>query len=110
MTCHVKEAPGPFLLVLLQKNACQHIGKGTTDLFASPQCTGYDKEYQLTKEMCWPSKKAIAKKTRQFVKKYKAKSVFVAADSDPMFEDIKKELKTLKAVVSNSLEMLLVQS
>lgn len=53
--------------------------------------------------MCLPSKKEVAKKTRQLVKKYKAKSVFIATDEDPMIEEIKKELKKLKTVVSKQI-------
>lgn len=53
--------------------------------------------------MCWPSKEEVAKRTRQLVKKYKAKSVFIATDSDPMVEEIKKELKKLKTVVSKQI-------
>lgn len=96
---------GPFVGIHLRtgsdwRNACQHIKKDTQALFASPQCTGYNMEYKLTREMCWPSKKEVAKKTRQFVKKYKAKSVFIATDNDPMIEEIEKELKNLKTVVT----------
>ena len=55
--------------------------------------------------MCWPAKEEVAKRTRQLVKKYKAKSVFIATDSDPMVEEIKKELKKLKTVVSKQISM-----
>ncbi|CAB4044057.1 GDP-fucose O-fucosyltransferase 1-like, partial [Paramuricea clavata] len=92
---------GPFVGIHLRtgsdwKNACNHIGEDSQRLFSSPQCTGYDNEYKLTTDMCWPLKKAIAKKTRNMVKQYKANSVFIATDNDPYTPVIEKELKTLK--------------
>ena len=83
----------------MQKNACNHIGS-TKKLFASEQCTGYNHEYMLTKDMCWPSKKDIAIKTRKMVKQYNASSVFIATDDDAYTTVIEKELKKLKRIVS----------
>ena len=76
------------------------MGEGLQQLFASPQCTGYNNEYKLTEDLCWPTKKSIAKKTRDMVKQYKANSVFIATDNDPYTSVIENELKTLKKTVS----------
>ena len=51
--------------------------------------------------MCWPTEKAVAKKTRDMVKQYKANSVFIATDNDPYTSVIENELKTLKKKVSS---------
>ena len=76
--------------------------EGSRELFSSPQCTGYNFEYKLTEDLCWPTKKAIAKKTRDMVKQYKANSVFIATDNDPYTSVIEQELKTLKKPVSST--------
>ncbi|XP_046844329.1 GDP-fucose protein O-fucosyltransferase 1-like [Xenia sp. Carnegie-2017] len=96
--------PGSFVGIHLRtgsdwKNACNHIGS-TKKLFASEQCTGYNHEYKLTKDMCWPSKKDIAIKTRKMVKQYNASSVFIATDDDAYTTVIEKELKKLKRIVT----------
>lgn len=85
----------------MQSNACNYIGEQIQQLFASPQCTGYNNEYKLTKDMCWPSKKVIAKTTRTVAKQYKANSVFIATDNDAYTSVIEKQLKTLKRTVSD---------
>jgi len=63
---------------------------------ASPQCLGYSFYKSVTKELCYPSKKEIIKRTRKIVAKTKVKSVYVATDSDPMLSELRKGLSDLK--------------
>lgn len=62
---------------------------------ASPQCLGYSRYRTVTRDLCFPPKKDILKRIEEAVKKYRAKAVFVATDSDPMLDELNFRLKGL---------------
>lgn len=85
-----------LLLLLHQVKACEHIEHSPL-LFAAPQCLGYTGEFgKATPELCFPTKEIILKQLRRVIKAMKAKSVFVASDSDHMIKDIEKAMKDIK--------------
>ena len=89
----------PILFVVLfisfyKKNACEH-AEGMPQYMASPQCLGYSRYRAVTRDLCFPPKKDILKRTEEAVRKYGAKAVFVATDSDPMIDVLNFRLKGL---------------
>ena len=62
---------------------------------ASPQCLGYSRYRTVTRDLCFPPKDDILNRTEEAVKKYSAKAVFVATDSDPMLDVLTFRLKGL---------------
>lgn len=62
---------------------------------ASPQCLGYSRYRTVTRDLCFPPKQDILNRTEEAVRKYRAKAVFVATDSDPMLEELKITLRGL---------------
>ncbi|XP_054721063.1 GDP-fucose protein O-fucosyltransferase 1-like [Uloborus diversus] len=95
------EPKGPFVGIHLRNGmdwvrACEHIEHSPL-LFAAPQCLGYKNEFgKATRELCFPTKDTVLKQLRRVVKALRARSVFVASDSDHMIYDIEKSLKDLK--------------
>lgn len=79
---------GPFIGIHLRNdidwdNVCKHVGDGSNQLFASPQCLGYNNEKgKLTMDICKPGEDIVVKQVVNAVKRYNAKSVYVAADKD----------------------------
>ena len=67
---------------------------------ASPQCLGYSRYRTVTKELCFPPKQDILSRTEEAVRRFKAKAVFVATDSDPMTDELKFRLKGLNVSIS----------
>lgn len=65
---------------------------------ASPQCLGYSFYNSVTKELCYPSKNEIIRRTRDVILKTKANSVYVATDAKPMLSELKKGLSDLKVL------------
>lgn len=47
----------------------------------------------MTYELCFPSDKTIIKQVKEAVKKYKAKTVFVATDERDMMKELGEALK-----------------
>ncbi|XP_038046118.1 GDP-fucose protein O-fucosyltransferase 1-like [Patiria miniata] len=98
---------GPFLGVHMRNgldwvNVCNnHVGvEQNRHLFGSPQCLGYRFEHgQVTKDMCFPPDDLVKRQIRRRVKKMKAKSVFVAADADPMMMVLTRMLEPIKVRV-----------
>ncbi|XP_042895208.1 GDP-fucose protein O-fucosyltransferase 1 [Parasteatoda tepidariorum] len=92
------EPKGPFIGIHLRNGpdwvrACEHIEHSPL-LFAAPQCLGYRNELgKATPELCFPTKDIILQQLKKVVKAQKARSVFVASDSDHMIKDIEKALK-----------------
>jgi len=92
--------PGPFIGLHLRNdldwdNVCKHVQE-SRQLFASPQCLGYNNEKgKLTMEICKPSVETIIKQTKAAVKKFNAKSVFVGADKNHLIHEINKALQKL---------------
>ncbi|XP_006818460.1 GDP-fucose protein O-fucosyltransferase 1-like [Saccoglossus kowalevskii] len=84
------------------KKACDHVKNDNVgrQLFASPQCLGYNNEHgKLTYDLCFPGVDEILKKTKKAVKKIKAKGVFVATDDNPLISELTKSLKSQKVKV-----------
>ena len=76
---------------------CKELKKGKIDrLFCSEQCTGYNKERQLTFEMCAPSAKEIMKTVKKYVKKVSAKRLFIGTDNNSMIPEFRKALKKME--------------
>lgn len=94
---------GPFVGIHLRngvdwKNACEH-ADGVPQFMASPQCLGYSRYTTVTRDLCFPPKDDILNRTEEAVKKYSAKAVFVATDSDPMLDVLAFRLKGLDVQV-----------
>lgn len=94
---------GPFVGIHLRngidwRNACEH-AEGMPQYMASPQCLGYSRYRTVTKELCFPPKQDILNRTEEAVRRFKAKAVFVATDSDPMTEELKFRLKGLNVQI-----------
>ena len=69
-------------------------------LFASAQCTGYDKKRPLTTEMCNPPRREIMSKVKKYIKKINASTLFIATDNDPLIKYFRKELdKNIKILM-----------
>lgn len=82
--------------------ACEHV-KDAKNLFASPQCLGYQNERgELTMDICMPSHELILRKIKRLAKKFKdiskkneIKSVFVASDNNHMLEYLNEHLRRM---------------
>jgi len=81
-------------------SVCKELKKGKIDrLFCSEQCTGYNKERQLTFEMCAPSAKEIMKTVKKYVKKVSAKRLFIGTDNNSMIPEFRKALKKMEVSI-----------
>lgn len=82
--------------------ACEHV-KGSQQLFASPQCLGYNNERgDLFPELCMPSKDLIIKQLKRLIKNVKqthknneVRSIFVASDSNHMITELNTALSRM---------------
>lgn len=82
--------------------ACEHV-KDAKNLFASPQCLGYQNERgDLTMDICMPSQESIIRKIKRIIKKVKdvqkkneIKSIFVASDNNHMIDYINEFLRRM---------------
>jgi peptide-O-fucosyltransferase len=97
----VKEnLPRPFVGIHLRNNmdwdnVCKalHEGHKLQQLFASPQCLGYNNELgTLTPQICQPSPELILQNIDEIVGSIGARAVFVASDRDHMITDINDKL------------------
>ncbi|XP_055902803.1 GDP-fucose protein O-fucosyltransferase 1 [Eupeodes corollae] len=79
--------------------ACEHV-KNSQQLFASPQCLGYNNEKgELFPELCMPPKEVIIKQLKRLIKQVKqthknneVRSIFVASDSNHMISELNTAL------------------
>lgn len=86
--------------------ACDHI-RDTKQLFASPQCLGYNNERgQLYHDLCLPSHDIIMRQIKRLVKKVKQayknneiRSVFVASDANHMIKELTESLHRMNISV-----------
>ncbi|KAF6040537.1 O-fut1 [Bugula neritina] len=94
--------PKPFIGIHLRigsdwSNVCKHLDlNGRTHLFASRQCLGTKFEYgTLTETMCMPDVDTVTRQLTKPIHRTKAKSVFLARDSQRYDSDIAATLKKL---------------
>ncbi|KAK7501154.1 hypothetical protein BaRGS_00007639 [Batillaria attramentaria] len=74
-------------------NACKRTEPdGVPKLMASPQCLGYDSDKMVTKDICFPTAKAVVSQTKSAVKAVGATVVYVATDKDPMIHQLEEAL------------------
>ncbi|KAK6195162.1 hypothetical protein SNE40_000642 [Patella caerulea] len=98
-----KNIERPFVGIHLRtgedfKRACEHIDQ-TPTMFAAAQCIGYRQEFgKTTEEMCYPSPPTVTKDVKEWVKKLKAKTVFVATDSKDFIDTMSKAMKKVKFI------------
>lgn len=112
--------------LISKDNVCKHIEENSdeellksssvTPLFASAQCTGYNRERRvmLTKEMCKPSLVTILRevspmnkakyierriKVENEVKRINAQSVFVSSDRHHFIEEIQHHFERLEVFI-----------
>ncbi|XP_041481466.1 GDP-fucose protein O-fucosyltransferase 1-like [Lytechinus variegatus] len=82
-------------------NACRHV-KDAKQLFASPQCLGYQQEFgSLTDDLCMPSFDLVKEQIKAVVKKIKAEGVFIASDVEPDVKSLKKFLPSKVKIVQH---------
>ena len=89
----------PFIGIHLRNGidwvrACEHVGNGLNYPFmSSPQCVGYgNKAKVFTMEMCLPKKETVITQTLEQLKKYGAKTLFIATDNQSYEDDFKAAL------------------
>ncbi|XP_067633640.1 GDP-fucose protein O-fucosyltransferase 1 [Eurosta solidaginis] len=86
--------------------ACEHV-RDSQQLFASPQCLGYNNERgSLYFELCLPSKEFIVRQIKRLIKSVKQsspkneiRSVFVAADANHMLSELNNALSRMNVTV-----------
>lgn len=80
-----------------QERACEHI-PSAPDLFAAPQCLGYQNERgKATLSMCLPSFDIIITQLKRVIRNGKdIMSVFVASDNDYMLDRLGEALSRMK--------------
>ncbi|XP_023309654.2 GDP-fucose protein O-fucosyltransferase 1 [Lucilia cuprina] len=86
--------------------ACEHV-KDSQQLFASPQCLGYNNEKgSLYPELCMPSKELIVRQIKRLIKNVKqdqpkneVRSVFVASDNNHMLPELNAALQRMNITV-----------
>jgi peptide-O-fucosyltransferase len=110
---YIKETfpDGPFVGIHLRngqdwENACSHVEK-ITRYMASPQCLGWDGNHVITKDICFPSKEEVLRRTESIVKQLNATAVYVATDRNPMLEDLGTRLQPMKVCLLFSLPMMI---
>lgn len=94
----VSKLQRPFVGIHLRigidwKRACEHIGDSILYPFmSSPQCVGYSRQDAIpfTKEMCFPNPDTIREQVLKSVSQIKAKTLFIATDSDSMEKEFQK--------------------
>uniref|UniRef100_A0A1A9V1L9 GDP-fucose protein O-fucosyltransferase 1 n=1 Tax=Glossina austeni TaxID=7395 RepID=A0A1A9V1L9_GLOAU len=82
--------------------ACDHV-RDSQQLFASPQCLGYNNERgNLYAELCIPSKELIIRQIKRLLKNVKqsypkneVRSIFVASDANHMLKDLNTALQRM---------------
>ncbi|XP_061401462.1 GDP-fucose protein O-fucosyltransferase 1 [Musca vetustissima] len=98
---------GAFLGIHLRNGidwvrACEHI-RDTQQLFASPQCLGYNNEKgNLYPELCMPPKEHIIRQIKRLIKNVKQdhpkneiRSIFVASDANHMITELNNALQRM---------------
>lgn len=98
---------GSFLGIHLRNGidwvrACDHI-RDSQQLFASPQCLGYNNEKgTLYHELCMPPKELIIRQIKRLIKNVKqdhpkneVRSIFVASDSNHMITELNSALQRM---------------
>jgi len=91
---------GPFIGVHMRNGvdwsrACEHVVNAPT-LFASAQCLGYTNENgRASTELCLPSEEIIIRQLRRKIGQFKAKSIFVASDSNHMIDRLNRAFKKI---------------
>ncbi|XP_014092071.2 GDP-fucose protein O-fucosyltransferase 1 [Bactrocera oleae] len=82
--------------------ACEHV-RDSQQLFASPQCLGYNNERgSLYVDLCLPSKELIIRQIKRLIKSVKQsnptneiRSIFVAADANHMITELNTALSRM---------------
>jgi len=91
---------GPFIGVHMRNGvdwsrACEHVVNAPA-LFASAQCLGYTNEKgRASTELCLPSEEIIIRQLRRTIGQFKAKSIFVASDSNHMIDRLNRAFKKI---------------
>ncbi|XP_075533910.1 O-fucosyltransferase 1 isoform X3 [Dermacentor variabilis] len=84
--------------VLNKVRACEHL-ESSPLLFSAPQCVGYMGERgPLPALACLPTPEVVTQQVVRVVRALRARSVFVATDSDAMLDRLNRALEPLQAV------------